>query len=96
MPPVDLLHLNAQNYMLIVGIVELVCVGLILFGHYRPGVLATWVLLIVIIGALFSQFHVGERLQDSFVIATIFIMGCVLTRLYVMGAFNDARIKIKV
>ncbi len=94
MPPINLLQLSPDAYLLIVGVTELVCVGLLLFGRNRMGVLATWVLLGVMGGALYTHYSVGDTLQDT--AGAIAGLGFVLTRLYTMGALNQGvEIKIK-
>lgn len=84
----DLLRLSPSGYMTIVGVTELVCVGLLLFGRSRLGLLATWVLLIIMVGALYTHFSVGDVIQDMFM--ALVGLAFVLARLYTMGALNSA------
>lgn len=87
-PPVDLLQLSAGGYMLIVGATELACVGLLLFGRSRVGVLVTWLLLVIMVGALYTHISIGDSLQDMG--GALAGLGFVLTRLYTMGALNSS------
>ena len=93
-PPVSLLHLSPVGYMTLVGATELVCVGLLLFGRSRPGVLSTWVLLAIIVGALYTHVSIGDTVQDmgGALAGLVFLM----TRLYTMGALRNVEIKVKI
>jgi len=79
--------------MLIVGLIELVCAAAITFGQYRYGKLATWALLVVMFGAIYTHYAVHHP-ADKFIPAFI-ALGLVFTRLYTMGALQQAEIKIK-
>lgn len=92
-PPVDLLRLSPQGYMTIVGATELVCVGLLLFNRSRVGLLSTWVLLGIMVGAIYTHFSIGDTLQDMG--GALAGLGFVLTRLYTMGALNSAEVRMK-
>ena len=80
--------------MMIVGVVELVCVGLLLFGRTRAGILTTWVLLVIMVGALYTHISIGDSIQDMG--GAIAGLGFILTRLYTMGELNklDQRLKM--
>lgn len=91
-PPVDLLRLSPPGYMTLVGVVELSCVGLLLFGRSRVGVLATWTLLLVMAGAIYTHISVRDSLQDMG--GAFAGLGFVLTRLYTMGALTSTSIKL--
>lgn len=80
--------------MMLVGVIELSCVGLLLFGRSRPGVLATWALLVLMAGAVYTHFSIGDRLPEM--APALAALAFVLTRLYAMGALDDAQIKIKI
>ena len=89
-----MLQLSSDAYLLLVGVTELVCVGLLLLGRNRTGVLATWILLAIMMGAIYTHYAIGDTLQDMG--AAIAGLGFVLTRLYTMGALNrGTEIKIK-
>ena len=92
-PPVNLLQLSPYGYMTLVGATELTCVGLLLFGRSRAGLLSTWVLLVLMIGAIYTHYSIGDSLQDMG--GALAGLGFVLTRLYTMGALNSAEVKIK-
>ena len=66
--------------MKIVGITELVCVFLLMIGNR----MATWVLLVIMIGALYMHFSVGDDIKDM---NMAFVgLGSVLVRLYTMNS----------
>ena len=92
-PPIDLFRLDPAAYMMIVGVVELVCVGLLLFGRSRLGLLSTWALLVIMVGALYTHLSMRDTLQDMG--GAIAGLGFVLTRLYTMGAFSSAERRLK-
>jgi len=89
-----MLRLKAESYMLLVGIAELACVGLMIFGRTRVSLLATWVLLLIMAGAVYTHVMVGDKINDMTPAFAAFVL--VLTRLYTMGALNDVQIKVKV
>ena len=91
-PPVDLLHLSPSGYMTLVGVVELSCVVLLLFGRSRVGVLATWALLVVMVGALYTHISIRDTIQDMG--GAFAGLGFVLTRLYTMGALTSTNLKL--
>lgn len=94
-PPFDFIRLDPGLYMLIVGLTELVCVVLIVSGIYsRRGILATWVLLVIMFGALYTHVMVGDAPKDMG--GAFFGLAIVLVRLYTGGAFRQAKIKAKV
>lgn len=81
--------------MTIVGVTELTCVGLLLFGRSRVGLLSTWVLLVLIVGALYTHYSVGDAVQDM--APALAGLGFLLTRLYtIMGApaLDEIRLKL--
>ena len=81
--------------MLLVGLTELACVVLIVFAFInRVAVLATWALLVLMFGALYTHYMVGDSLNDMG--GAFFGLAIVLIRLYTMGALWQAEIKIKV
>ena len=80
--------------MTLVGGTELVCVALLLFGRSRPGLLATWVLLALMVGALYTHYSIGDTLQEMG--GALAGLGFVLTRLYTMGALRSVEVKVKV
>ncbi len=92
-PPISLFQLSPVGYMTLVGGTELICVGLLLFGRSRPGLLSTWVLLGIMVGALYTHYSVGDTVQDMG--GALAGLGFVLTRLYTMGALRSAEIRLK-
>ena len=86
--------------MLLVGGTELVCVGLILFARTglfsrsHPELVATWVLLLIITGAIYTHISIGDRLPDMAL--ALVGLASALTRLYTMGALDNIKIKVKV
>ena len=81
--------------MLLVGLTELTCVVLIVFAFIgRAAVFATWVLLGIMLGALYTHFMVGDAPKDMG--GAFFGLAIVLIRLYTMGALWQTEIKIKV
>lgn len=92
-PPMDRLRLNPHAYMTLVGIAELVCVGLLVFGRSRVGLLSNWVLLVIMLGALYTHYSVGDTLQDMG--GALAGLTFVLTRLYTLGALNTDEITMK-
>ncbi len=72
--------------MLCVGVVEIACVGLLLFGRARPAVLATWVLLVFMADAIYTHIAISDKLNDT--IPTIIGLVLVLARLWAMGALD--------
>lgn len=91
--PINLLHLSPHAYMTIVGATEVVCVGLLLFGRSRVGLLSTWTLLGIMVGALYTHVNIGDSLQDMG--GAFAGLAIVLIRLYTMGALNSAEVRIK-
>lgn len=79
--------------MMIVGATEVVCVGLLLFGRSRVGLLSTWTLLGIMVGAIYTHISIGDSLQDMG--GALAGLGFVLTRLYTMGAINSAEVRVK-
>ncbi len=73
-------------YRLIVAVTELVCVGTILLAEYRLRVLATWVLLVVMVGALYT--HIMLHHPPNKLGGAIFGLVLVLTRLFTMGQIH--------
>lgn len=82
-PPVDLLRLDPDAYMKLVGLTELACVGLMMFGGRRKfGMFGTWTLFAVMVGAVYTHFSVGDSIQDT--TPALVVLALVLTRLYSM------------
>ena len=90
----NVLRLKPEFYMLMVGILEISCVGLLLFGRARPAVLATWALLVLMVGALYTHVAVGDKPNDCIPAAIALFL--VLTRLYTIGALDEVKIKVKI
>ena len=82
-PPADLLKLEADVYRTIVGVVELVCVGCLLCPHSRVQLLGNYVLLVVMLGALYTHFAM-KHTADHFVPALV-AFALLATRLYTCG-----------
>jgi hypothetical protein len=85
--------------MFTVGLTEVVCALIITLSFClpflgRPAVLATWVLLVIMFGALYTHFMVGDTVSEMG--GAFFGLAIVLTRLYTMDALWQAEIKIKV
>ena len=81
--------------MFIVGLIELACVVVIAISTMgRRAVLATWVLLVIMLGALYTHFMVGDKPKDMG--GAFFGLAIVLVRLYTIGALRNAEIKIKI
>ena len=85
--------------MLIVGLTEVTCALVITLSFFlpllgRPAVLATWVLLVIMFGALYTHFMVGDAVNEMG--GAFFGLAIVLIRLYTMDALWQAEIKIKV
>lgn len=90
-PPMDIFKLDADVYRMAVGITELGCVVAILFLDRRVRVLATYILLLFMVGALYTHFMVGDTLKEAG--GAIFGLTMVLIRLYTMG---NLEIKLRV
>ena len=88
-PPIDLLRLEPDVYRTIVAVVELVCVGCLLCPHSRVQLLGNYVLLVVMLGALYTLFAM-KRTADKFVPALV-ASALLVTRLYTCG-----RLEVKV
>ena len=85
--------------MLIVGLTEVACVAVIILSFFlpflgRPAVLATWALLVLMFGAIYTHFMVGDAVSEMG--GAFFGLAIVLIRLYTMDALWQAEIKIKV
>lgn len=85
--------------MLIVGLTEIICVTVIILSFFLPflsrlSVLATWALLVIMFGAFYTHFMVGDAVSDMG--GAFFGLAIVLIRLYTMDALWQAEIKIKV
>lgn len=87
----DIFKLDADVYRMAVGITELGCVVAILFLDRRVRVLATYILLLFMVGALYTHFMVGDTLKEAG--GAIFGLTMVLIRLYTMG---NLEIKLRV
>ena len=79
--------------MLIVGVIEVACAALIVLGDYRLRKLATWALLVVMLGAIFTH-YVANHPPPQFVPAVVALF-LVLARLYTMGALQQVEVKVK-
>lgn len=98
-PPFDLIRLDPGLYMFIVGLTEVTCAVVIILSFFlpflgRPSVLATWALLVIMFGALYTHFMVGDAVNEMG--GAFFGLAIVLIRLYTMDALWQAEIKIKV
>ena len=85
--------------MFAVGLTEVVCVLVIILSFFlaflgRPAVLATWALLVLMFGALYTHYMVGDAVNEMG--GAFFGLAIVLIRLYTMDALWQAEIKIKV
>lgn len=79
--------------MLIVGFIEVTCAGVIAIGQFRYGKLATWVLAVLMLGALYTHYTVHHALHQWIPAFVCFILA--MTRLYTMGALNQVEVKVK-
>ena len=98
-PPFDLIHLNPSLYMFTVGLTEVACVAIIILSFFLPflgcpSVLATWVLLVMMFGAIYSHFMIGDAVSEMG--WAFFGLAIVLIRLYTMDALWQTEIKVKV
>ncbi len=93
-PPINLLHMQPATYMLIVGIVEVLCAVVIVLGNYQQGKLATWALLVMMTGAIYTLYSIHHP-APNFVPACI-ALGLILVRLYTMGALDQVQVKVKI
>ena len=84
-PPIDVLKLDPDMYRLIVGVTELACVGIILLLEYRLRLMATYVLLVLMVGALYTQYMVGDLSYPEKFAGAVIGLILVLLRLYTMG-----------
>ena len=91
-PPVDILKLDPDIYRLLVAITELTCVGAIIFLKPRLQVLATYTLLVMMLGALYTHYAVGDAAHKFG--GAIFGLVIVLLRLYTMGELHRVTVKI--
>lgn len=85
--------------MFSVGLTEVTCAVVIILSFFlphfgRPSVLATWALLVLMFGALYTHFMLGDAVNDMG--GAFFGLAIVLIRLYTMDALWQAEIKIKV
>jgi len=93
-PPVDILKLDPNIFRVLVGLTELTCVGAILFLKPRLQVLATYVLLVIMVGALYTHYMIKDSLQEAG--AAFFGLAIVLVRLYVLlyHPYTDLKLKL--
>lgn len=91
--PVSLLKLEPAVYMLIVGVIEVTCAGLIILGKHPYAKLATWAIVIVMLGALYTHYSVFHPLSRC--VPALVCLGLALARLYTMGALHQVEIKLK-
>ena len=79
--------------MTLVGATEVACVGLLIFGRSRIGLMSTWTLLAIMVGAIYTHIRIGDTIQDMG--GALAGLGFLLTRLYTMGAIDlrEGRIK---
>ena len=89
-PPIDLLRLEPDVYRIIVAVVELVCVGCLLCPHSRVQLLGNYVLLIVMLGALYTHLMLRST-ADKFVPALV-AFALLVTRLYTR---DQVEVKVK-
>ena len=79
--------------MLMVGIVEVSCVAAILLPiNLKQKVLATWVLVGVMAGALYMHFMVGDGLKEAMPAIMCSVL-CVL-RLFLLGSIDPPKIRL--
>lgn len=79
-PPIDVLRLDPDVYRVAVGVIELSCVAAILFLQPRLQVLGCYILLLIMVGALYSHYSIGDPLKEMG--GAIFGLAIVLARLY--------------
>ena len=80
-------------YRMTVGGLEVVCVALMLSGMPRLSLLANEVLLVLMCGALYTHFSVGDGVAEMG--GAFVALGLVLTRLFTTGPFQATK-KLKV
>lgn len=80
--------------MLIVGVVEVLCAVVMIVGNYHQRKLATWALLVVMVGAIYTLYSL-HRPPPQFVPACV-ALSLILVRLYTMGALEQVQVKIKI
>ena len=81
--------------MFLVGLTEVICVAVIITSYFipflgRPSMLATWTLLMMMFGALYTHFMVGDAVNEMG--GAFFGLAIVLTRLYTMGAISHPKL----
>ena len=72
--------------MVIVGTIEVICVGLIIFGRHQANIISTWTLLGIVLGAIYTHISVGDPLRVMG--GTLAGLAFLLTRLYAMGELH--------
>ena len=92
-PPISFLNLDPDVYRMTVGGLEVVCVALMLSGMPRLSLLANEVLLVLMCGALYTHFSVGDGVAEMG--GAFVALGLVLTRLFTTGPFQATK-KLKV
>lgn len=85
----DLLKLEPDVYRTIVGVVELVSVACLICPHSQVQLLGNYVLLVIMMGALYTHVAVGDA-ASQLVPAAVCLALCLL-RLYTCG-----KLKMKV
>ena len=98
-PPFDLFHVDPGLYMFMVGLTEVTCVSLIILSIFLPSlgrlaVVATWLLLVMMFGAIYSHFMIGDAVSEMG--WAFYGLAIVLVRLYTMDALWQDKIKVKV
>ena len=73
-------------YRSIVGVVELVCAGCLLCPHFRVQMLGHYVLMIIMVGAIWTLYMVKQT-ADKFVPALV-CLGLLVLRLYTCGKLS--------
>ena len=92
-PPVSLLKLEPTTYMLIVGLIEVACAGLIAVGKHPYSKFATWALAVVMLGALYTHYSVHHPLAQC--VPALVCFSLAMARLYTMGALHQVEVKVK-
>lgn len=85
-PPFNQIGLDADLFRILVGCLELGCVAIFIIGNPHLKTMATYVLAIIMIGALFTHYMINDPVQKM--AASFIAIILILLRLFSTGNFK--------
>ena len=85
-PPFNQIGLDADLFRILVGCLELGCVAILIIGNPRMKTMATYVLAIIMIGAIYTHYMINDPVQKM--VASFIASILILLRLFSTGNFK--------